>query len=106
MSIFDSLGKLVQESGFAMMLQGDGWKNLIMIVIACVLLYLGIKKQYEPLLMVGIATGCLLANVSALGGFVNALYHQELWDAFLDETSVYAHSYGHIMANAGLLDFF
>ena len=51
MSILESLGKLVQESGFAMMLTGDGWKNLVMIIIACVLLYLGIKKQYEPLLM-------------------------------------------------------
>ena len=104
MSIFESLGKLVQESGFAMMMTGDGWKNLVMIIIACVLLYLGIKKQYEPLLMVGIATGCLLANVSALGGFNNALYHQELWDEFLNAESVHHHSYGYIMANGGLID--
>ncbi len=104
MSIFESLGKLVQESGFAMMLTGDGWKNLVMIIIACVLLYLGIKKQYEPLLMVGIATGCLLANVSALGGFNNALYHQSLWDEFLNAESVHHHSYGYIMANGGLID--
>ena len=104
MSIFESLGKLVQESGFAMTMTGDGWKNLVMVIIACVLLYLGIKKQYEPLLMVGIATGCLLANVSALGGFNNSLYHQALWDEFLTEGSPYHHSYGYIMANGGLID--
>ena len=34
----------------------------------------------------------------------NALYHPELWSAFLDESSQYYHSYGHIMANGGLLD--
>ncbi|HCY79500.1 MAG TPA: glutaconyl-CoA decarboxylase subunit beta, partial [Clostridiales bacterium] len=34
------------------------------------------------------------------------LYHPELWEAFLDEASPYYHSYGHVMANAGLLDFF
>ena len=102
--MLESLGKLVNESGFAMMFSGDGWKNLVMILIACVLLYLGIKKQYEPLLMVGIAVGCLLANVSALGGFSNALYHQDLWDEFLKEGGEHAHSYGYIMANGGLID--
>ena len=104
MTILDSLSKLVIESGFAQLFVGDGWRNLVMIVISCVLLYLGIKKQYEPLLMVGIAVGCLLANVSALGGFENALYHQALWDAFLDSTSPYYHSYGHIMSHGGLID--
>ena len=74
--IFEKLGKLVTESGFVQIFTSpDGWKALVMIVIACVLLYLGIKKQYEPLLMVGIAVGCLLANVSVLGGVENALYH-------------------------------
>ena len=107
--MLESLWKLVQESGFAMMLSGDGWKNLIMIIIACVLLYLGIKKQYEPLLMVGIAVGCLLANVSSVfmttdGSLPDALYHQSLWDAFLDNTSPYYHDYGHILATGGLID--
>ena len=86
-----------------------------MIVIACVLLYLGIVKQFEPLLLVGIAFGCLLANVSYFPGLdavnpdlnaTNALYHPELWSQFLDSTSPYYHSYGYIMSNAGLLDFF
>jgi oxaloacetate decarboxylase beta subunit len=101
--MLESLGNLVTESGFAHILMAEGWKNLVMIAIACVLLYLGIKKQYEPLLMVGIAVGCLLANVSSLSNS-DALYHQDLWDAFLDHTSPYYHSYGHIMANGGLID--
>ena len=108
--MLESLGKLVTESGFAGFFSNpDGWKNLVMIAIACVLLYLGIKKQYEPLLMVGIAVGCLLANVSSVfmtadGRLPDALYHQELWDAFLTEGSGHYHSYGYIMANGGLID--
>jgi oxaloacetate decarboxylase beta subunit len=93
-----------------------GWKNLVMIVIACVLLYLGIVKKFEPLLLVGIAFGCLLVNVSNFYdpsvtsanpygvSSDNALYHPELWSAFLDETSEYYHSYGHIMKEGGFLD--
>lgn len=78
-----------------------------MIIIAFVLLYLGIVKKFEPLLLCGIAFGCLLTNLSYFVGLgENALYHPELWEAFLDETSPYYHSYGHIMSNAGLLDFF
>ena len=108
--MLESLAKLVTESGFAGFFSNpDGWRNFVMIAIACVLLYLGIKKQYEPLLMVGIAVGCLLANVSSVfmtadGSLPDALYHQDLWDAFLDESSPYYHSYGHIMAHGGLID--
>ena len=103
--MLESLGKLAHDSGFAQfLLSEDGWKALVMVVVACVLLYLGIKKQYEPLLMIGIAFGCLLANISVLGGFENALYHQELWDNFLDKGSEFYHSYGTIMANGGLID--
>ena len=108
MDILGTLQKLVMESGFAAFFMEGGWKNLIMIILAFVLLYLGIVKKFEPLLLCGIAFGCLLSNLSyfvSLGG-ENALYHPELWAQFLDETSPYFHSYGHIMSNAGLLDFF
>ena len=68
MNIFDSLQKLALESGFASFFTTDGgWKNLVMILIAFVLLYLGIVKKYEPLLLCGIAFGCLLSNLSYLG---------------------------------------
>ena len=108
MDIIGTLQKLAMESGFAAFFMAGGWKNAVMIVIAFVLLYLGIVKKFEPLLLCGIAFGCLLANLSyfvAQGG-TNAMYHPELWAEFLDANSPYYHSYGHIMSNAGLLDFF
>lgn len=108
MDIIGTLRDLCLESGFAaFFLTEGGWKNIIMILIAFVLLYLGIAKKFEPLLLCGIAFGCLLSNLSYFIGLgENALYHPELWEAFLDEASPYYHSYGHIMSNAGLLDFF
>ncbi len=108
MDIMSTLEKLWLESGFAAFFVTEGgWKNIIMIIIAFVLLYLGIAKKFEPLLLCGIAFGCLLSNLSYFVGMgENALYHPELWEAFLDEASPYYHSYGHIMSNAGLLDFF
>ena len=109
MNVLETLKTLALESGFASFFWAGGWKNLVMILIAFVLLYLGIVKKFEPLLLVGIAFGCLLSNLSyfvvQMGGD-NALYHPELWEAFLDSTSPYYHSYGHIMSHAGLLDFF
>ena len=109
MNVLDTLKTLALESGFASFFWAGGWKNLVMILIAFVLLYLGIVKKFEPLLLCGIAFGCLLSNLSyfvvQMGGD-NALYHPELWEAFLDTTSPYYHSYGHIMSHAGLLDFF
>jgi oxaloacetate decarboxylase beta subunit len=108
MDVFATLQKLIMESGFAGFFMAGGWKNLIMILIAFVLLYLGIVKKFEPLLLCGIAFGCLLSNLSyfvALGG-ENALYHPEMWATFLDPASPYYHSYGYIMSHCGLLDFF
>ena len=114
-NVLDTLSKLAVESGFAGFFAAGGWQNLVMIVVACVLLYLGIVKGFEPLLLIGIAFGCLLANVSYFPGLdainpdlnaTNALYHPELWSQFLDSSSEYYHSYGHILSNAGLLDIF
>ena len=96
---------LWNSSGFAAISNGffsaNGWQNLVMLAIACVLLYLAIVKQFEPLLLCGIAFGCLLTNLPGAG-----LYHQELWDAFMDSTSPLYHSYGAIMRDGGLLDIF
>ena len=100
-NISETLLRLWNDSGFNSFFVGDGWKSLVMILIACVLLYLGIVKKFEPLLLVGIAFGCLLSNLP-LGG----LYNQELWTNFMDAESQYYHSYGYILANGGLLDFF
>ena len=101
-NIGEVLLDLWNSSGFAAMSAGfanGGWQNLVMLIIGCVLLYLGIVKQFEPLLMCGIAFGCVLTNLP-MGG----LYHQELWDAFMDPNSPLYHSFGAIMREGGLLD--
>lgn len=59
------LQKILAESGFAAML--DDPRALVMILIACVLLYLGIGKKFEPLLLVPIAFGILLSNFPLTG---------------------------------------
>ena len=103
-NVGEILLNLWNGSGFNAIISGfttGGWQNLVMLIIACVLLYLGIVKKFEPLLLVGIAFGCLLSNLP-LGG----LYHQELWDAFMDPTNALYHSYGAIMREGGLLDIF
>ena len=101
-NIGEVLLNLWDKSGFANIITGftaGGWQNLVMIIIACVLLYLGIGKKFEPLLMCGIAFGCVLTNLP-MGG----LYHQELWTAFMDPSSPMYHSFGAIMREGGLLD--
>ena len=101
-NIGEVLLSLWNSSGFAALSAGfgdGGWQNLVMLIIGCVLLYLGIVKQFEPLLMCGIAFGCVLTNLP-MGG----LYHQELWTAFMDPSSPAYHSFGAIMREGGLLD--
>ena len=103
-NIGEVLLNLWESSGFSYIfanMAGGGWQNLVMLVIACVLLYLGIVKQFEPLLMCGIAFGCLLTNLP-MGG----LYHDELWQAFMDPSNPAYHSFGAIMREGGLLDIF
>ena len=103
-NVGEVLLNLWQGSGFNAIFASfadGGWQNLVMLIIACVLLYLGIVKKFEPLLLVGIAFGCLLSNLP-LGG----LYHQELWDNFMNPASELYHSYGAIMREGGLLDIF
>ena len=93
--------KLWNDSGFAAMFTGftgeGGWQYLVMLCISFVLLYLAIVKKFEPLLLVGIAFGCLLTNLPKAG-----LYHQELWTAFMNHEI----GYGKILLEGGLLDIF
>ena len=57
--IVDTLTGLVNSMGFSSL----DWRNYVMIVVALVFLYLAIKKEYEPLLLVPIAFGMLLVNI-------------------------------------------
>ena len=84
-NIGEVLLNLWQKSGFNAIFVGfadGGWQNLVMLIIACVLLYLGIVKKFEPLLLVGIAFGCLLTNLPGAG-----LYNLNLWDAYINGTA-------------------
>ena len=65
-----TIGCIIGTSGFAMF----DFKSLIMIALSCLLLYLGIVKKFEPLLLVGIAFGMLLTNLPG-----SEIYHSEMW---------------------------
>ena len=101
MNIGETLLKLWNESGFNAIISGfladGGWKSLVMIAIACGMFYLGIVKKFEPLLMVGLAAGCLLTNLPGAN-----LYHSELWTAFMAGEV----GFGDILHDGGLLDIF
>ena len=104
-NIGEILLNLWNDSGFATIINGfataGGWQNLAMLAISCVLLYLAIVKKFEPLLLCGIAFGCLLSNLPGAG-----LYNQELWTNFMDASHANYHSFGAILREGGLLDFF
>ena len=70
---WEAIQGLWNDSGFARLFNfaEGGWKNLVMIAIACVLMYLAIKKQFEPLLLLPIAFGMLLVNLP-LSGVMNS----------------------------------
>ena len=68
--VITGIKKIAQSTGFA---QGE-WRQYVMIVVACVLLYLAIVKGFEPLLLLPIAFGMLLANLPAAGLMNHATY--------------------------------
>ena len=89
----ETIAGIMGESGFAGLFTGDGWKNIIMIGVACLLLFLAIKKQFEPLLLLPIAFGMLLTNLPGAG-----MYHPELWNM------AEGIDYGAVLHEGGLLD--
>ena len=62
-SFVESVQSIINGSGFV----NATWQQLVMIGISCVLIYLAIAKQYEPLLLLPIAFGMLLANIPMAG---------------------------------------
>ena len=85
MNFLDTLENLVNQTAFMSLTVG----NYIMIVVACVFLYLAIKKGYEPLLLVPIAFGMLLVNMypdimkapadGEAGGLLHYFYLLDEW---------------------------
>ena len=93
--ILESLTDFVHQSGFGLFFVGDGWKMAVMIGIACFLLWLAIKKQFEPLLLLPIAFGMLLTNLPGA-----EMFHSELfagghvhWDIFVDKAGLLDYLY-------------
>ena len=93
--ILDTLNDFVHQSGFGLFFVGDGWKMAVMIGIACFLLWLAIKKQFEPLLLLPIAFGMLLTNLPGA-----EMFHSELfagghvhWDIFVDKAGLIDYLY-------------
>ena len=92
MDIGRVMADLWDQSGF--MGLTAHWQNVVMIVIACVLLYLAIVKKFEPLLLVGIAFGMLLSNLPD-----NGMMHMELFQG--DPATL---DYMNILHKGGILD--
>ena len=53
-TFIESIVEFFSNTGFAQFVQGDNWKFLIMIAVACFFLYLAIAKKFEPLLLLPI----------------------------------------------------
>ena len=87
----DALLDFLRQTGFYLI--KNDWRCLIMFAIAAVLLYLGIKRKFEPLLLVPIAIGMLLTNLPGAG-----LYHAEAFAGGHIDWSLFA------SGGAGLLD--
>lgn len=115
-SFFNTLMDLCQKSGFAGFLVDGGWKNIIMILISFVFMYLAIAKGFEPLLLLPISFGMLLTNLPGAG-----MYHSEYWQyisknevdpstitqanpAGVAELNDHYLDYGYILRHGGLLD--
>ena len=92
MNILDTFVELAKSSGIYRLIANIDWRSVVMIAISCVLLYLGIKKKFEPLLLVGIAFGMLLTNLP-LGG----VFHADWWN-------VPDINYGEVLRHGGVLD--
>ncbi|HET9569803.1 MAG TPA: sodium ion-translocating decarboxylase subunit beta [Bacteroidales bacterium] len=88
-SIGNTFNEFLQSTGFAML----SWGDLLMMGVACILLYLAIKKQFEPLLLLPIAFGMFLSNIP--GG---ELFHP----SFFEGGFVHWDKFGH---GAGLFDY-
>ena len=73
--LIDIFTGFINSTGVVSFFSQGGWKNLIMIIISCILLYLAIKKKFEPYLLLPIAFSMLLVNLPGAG---NELFKKEI----------------------------
>ena len=78
-AIFTNIAEIFANSGWAQVFFAEGgWKYAVMIGVACVLLYLAIVHQFEPLLLLPIGFGMLMTNLP-----LDGIFHM---DIFINET--------------------
>ena len=97
-NIGEILKNLWEGSGYSMI----HWQQVVMLVVACGLLFLGIAKKFEPLLLVGIAFGMLLTNLPGLSTESAALFHSEWWTG--EDAVAHGVDYLNVLQHGGLLD--
>ena len=79
-AIFTNIAEIFANSGWAQIFFAEGgWKYAVMIGVACVLLYLAIVKQFEPLLLLPIGFGMLMTNLP-----LDGIFHM---DIFINSTN-------------------
>ena len=79
-AIFTNIAEIFAKSGWAQILFTEGgWKYAVMLAVACVLLYLAIVKQFEPLLLLPIGFGMLMTNLP-----LDGIFHM---DIFINSTN-------------------
>ena len=105
--MLESFASFLQNTGFAALFQTgavDALKTIIMLAVACVLLYLAIVKKFEPLLLLPIAFGMLLTNLPMIKDSSAIMMHTEY---FTDAKYMIDGKYidvGYICRHGGLLD--
>lgn len=103
----DILGKIYEMTALSGLIEEPGY--IVMIALGLLLLYLGIKKEFEPLLLVPIAFGVLIANIPGAGMGVIAADGQGLVTFMLDgemvSKNIYKMSLPEIAHDLGIMNF-
>ena len=105
--MLESFANFLQNTGlYALISSGgiDAVKTIIMIAIACVLLYLAIVKKFEPLLLLPIAFGMLLSNLPMIKDSSAIMRHTEFFTNPEYMTDGKYINVGYICQHGGLLD--
>ena len=108
----DTLVGIFQSSGFAQFGQPGGWLYAVMICVGCFLLYLAIVKEFEPLILLPMAFGMILANLPGSGiihmqYFVGDGLEHPMWVEILNNGGLADMLYmgARLLAATGLVDF-
>ena len=105
--MLESFANFLQNTGFYALISSggiDAVKTIIMIAIACVLLYLAIVKKFEPLLLLPIAFGMLLSNLPMIKDSSAIMMHTEFFTNPEYMTDGKYINVGYICQHGGLLD--